>query len=74
MPEVKVPGSAAFKGKKPGEFVRETWVEITQKTTWPTRPELIKSTTVVLAAIGLVTLYLAACDIIMARIAAYLLG
>jgi preprotein translocase SecE subunit len=68
MKKPAVPGSSAFKGKRPGEFVKETWVEITTKTTWPTRPELVKATTVVLVAIIMIAAYMAAWDFVLSRI------
>lgn len=72
-PRKKIPGSSAFKGGL-GPFLQETWVEITRKTTWPTKPELVRSTSVVLATIIAVSLYLALCDVIMSQVSARLLG
>jgi len=57
-----IPGASAFKGGL-GEFLREAWIEVTKKTTWPTRPELIRSTSVVLAAVVAISLYLAFWDL-----------
>ncbi|HEY3267600.1 MAG TPA: preprotein translocase subunit SecE [Armatimonadota bacterium] len=68
-PLPSVPGSTAFKGGL-GEFAKEAWVEVTKKTTWPTKPELIRSTSVVLAAIVAVSFYLAFVDLMMSRVTA----
>lgn len=62
MPQV--PGAAAMKGSKI-EFFKDSWIEVTRKTTWPTRPELVRSTSVVLGAIIAVSLYLATWDLLM---------
>lgn len=56
-----VPGAKEFKAG-PSVFLKEAWVEVTKKTTWPTRPELVRSTTVVLGAILAVSFYLATWD------------
>jgi preprotein translocase SecE subunit len=56
-----IPGASAMKGGA-AEFLKDSWIEVTKKTTWPTRPELARSTMVVLGAIGAVTVYLAAWD------------
>lgn len=58
-----VPGSSALKGGL-GPFLREAWIEVRRKTTWPTKPELIRSTTVVLAVVVGVSLYLAFWDLV----------
>ena len=58
-----IPGSSAFKGGTV-QFLKEAWVEVFKKTTWPTKPELIRSTTVVLAVVIGISLYLAAWDLI----------
>lgn len=58
-----VPGASAFKGGL-REFLRESWIEVTRKTTWPTRPELIRSTSIVLAVVVAVSLYLAFWDLV----------
>lgn len=62
-PTPNVPGASAFKGGM-GEFLREAWIEVTRKTTWPTRPELIRSTSIVLAAVIAISLYLAFWDFV----------
>jgi len=77
----QVPGSAAFKdlkGKTPWErtveFTREAWIEVTRKTTWPTRPELIRSTSVVLGIVLVISFYLAFWDFVGAKVMTLLLG
>lgn len=63
-----VPGASAFKGVSPGEFIRDAWTEVYKKTTWPTSQELIKSTSVVLATIVAVSLYLAFWDLLLTEV------
>ena len=77
----QVPGSSAFKDLKgknfwerTTEFTRDSWIEVTKKTTWPTQAELIRSTSVVLAVIVAISFYLAAWDFIGARVMTMLLG
>lgn len=62
-----VPGANAFK-VGPSVFLKEAWIEVIKKTTWPTRPELLKSTSIVLATILAVSLYLAAWDLGMTKL------
>jgi preprotein translocase SecE subunit len=66
-----VPGASAFKAG-PSVFLKEAWIEVTKKTTWPTRAELLKSTSVVLAAILAVSLYLAAWDLAMTKLTKFI--
>jgi preprotein translocase SecE subunit len=77
----QVPGTSAFKdlkGKTPWErtveFARDSWIEVTRKTTWLTRPELIRSTAVVLAVIIAISFYLAFWDYVGAQAMKLLLG
>jgi preprotein translocase subunit SecE len=49
------------------EFVREVLVEF-RKVTWPTRPELVNSTTVVVAVTVVIAFFLGGVDIGLARI------
>ena len=44
-----------------GQFFQEAWVEL-KKTTWPTQPVLIKSTTVVLALVAAVAVWVGCLD------------
>lgn len=59
----KIPGTSAFKGGFI-QFLKDAWVEVFKKTTWLTRPELIRSTTVVLAVVIGISLYLAFWDLV----------
>ncbi|HSE94126.1 MAG TPA: preprotein translocase subunit SecE [Methylomirabilota bacterium] len=49
------------------EFTREVMVEF-RKVTWPSRPELVNSTTVVVVVTVVLALFLGAVDIALARI------
>lgn len=77
----QVPGSSAFKdlkGKTPWErtveFTRDSWIEVTRKTTWLTRQELIRSTSVVLGVVIAISIYLAFWDFVGAQVMKALLG
>jgi preprotein translocase subunit SecE len=49
------------------EFVREVMAEF-RKVTWPSRQELINSTVVVITVTVVVSLFLGAVDVVLARI------
>jgi preprotein translocase subunit SecE len=53
-----------------GRFVRESYVETTQKAAWPTWTELRQFTLVVLFAIGVVTVWVGGIDFILTRVTA----
>ncbi|MBT1073567.1 preprotein translocase subunit SecE [Pelotalea chapellei] len=44
------------------------------KVTWPTRKETIATSTVVVAIVLLISLYLGACDVILAKLMRLILG
>lgn len=51
----------------PATFFREAWVEL-KKTTWPDRNVLVKSTTVVLALVVAVAIWVGGLDAILSRV------
>jgi preprotein translocase subunit SecE len=53
--------------KRAQEFVREVVAEF-RKVTWPSRQELINSTVVVITVTVVVSLFLGAVDVVLARI------
>ena len=53
--------------KRAQEFVREVVAEF-RKVAWPSRQELINSTVVVIAVTVVVSLFLGAVDVVLARI------
>jgi preprotein translocase subunit SecE len=53
-------------------FIDEVKVELS-KVTWPTRKETVASTWVVIAIIFIISLYLGACDLVLAKIMRYVL-
>ncbi len=53
----------------PAQFFQEAWVEL-KKTTWPDRDVLTKSTTVVLALVVAVAIWVGGIDFVLGRIAA----
>jgi len=65
-----IPGASALK-VGPSVFLKEAWVEVSKKTTWPTRSELVRSTSIVLGAIVAISLYLAAWDLVMTKVTEY---
>jgi len=50
------------------EFLRETWVELRWKTTWPKKDELFRSTVLVVAVVIIVAAYIGLADVIVAAI------
>lgn len=58
---------AGRKPVAPGTFFREAWVEL-KKTTWPDRNTLTKSTTVVLALVVAVAIWVGGLDAILTRL------
>ncbi len=58
---------ASRKAVDPGTFFREAWVEL-KKTSWPNRNVLTKSTTVVLALVVAVAVWVGGLDAILSHI------
>jgi len=54
-------------------FIDEVKLEL-EKVTWPTRKETIATTWVVVFIVVLISFYLGACDLILARLLRFLLG
>ena len=52
----------------PAQFFQEAWVEL-KKTTWPDRDVLTKSTTVVLALVVAVAIWVGGIDFVLGRVA-----
>ncbi len=58
---------ASRKPTDPAQFFREAWVEL-KKTTWPNREVLTKSTTVVLALVLAVAIWVGGLDAILTQV------
>jgi len=58
---------------KTNNFLQEVKVEL-GKVTWPTRKETIATTWVVVFIVVLISFYLGACDLVLARLLRFLLG
>jgi len=58
---------ASRKAVDPGTFFREAWIEL-KKTTWPNRNTLTKSTTVVLALVVAVAVWVGGLDAILSHL------
>ena len=58
---------ASRKPVSPQTFFQEAWVEL-KKTTWPSRPVLTKSTTVVLALVVAVAIWVGVLDAVFTRL------
>jgi preprotein translocase SecE subunit len=58
---------ATRKPVSPQQFFQEAWIEL-QKTSWPTREVLIKSTTVVLALVFAVAIWTGALNVILDKL------
>jgi len=54
-------------------FIDEVKLEL-EKVTWPTRKETIATTWVVVFIVVLISFYLGACDLVLARLLRFLLG
>ena len=48
-------------------YLNEVWGEL-KKTSWPSKPELARSTAVVIAAVVIVAIWIRFCDLIMTQI------
>jgi len=58
---------ASRKPTDPAQFFREAWVEL-KKTTWPNREVLTKSTTVVLALVLAVAIWVGGLDYLLSQV------
>lgn len=58
---------ASRKAVPPKQFFQEAWTEL-KKTSWPSREVLIKSTTVVLALVIAVAIWVGVIDVVLTRI------
>ncbi|MEO7714859.1 MAG: preprotein translocase subunit SecE [Capsulimonas sp.] len=58
---------ATRKPVSPQQFFQEAWIEL-QKTSWPTREVLLKSTTVVLALVFAVAIWTGALNVILDKL------
>jgi len=58
---------------KTNKFLQEVKVEL-GKVTWPARKETVATTWIVVVIIVLISLYLGACDIILAKLMRLILG
>lgn len=67
------PSVAERQENKAAKFVRESYVEVFKKTSWPSRADLTKFTGVVLGTITIFALYLGALDFILTRLMTRLL-
>ncbi len=67
-------GSANNKGNfgslfvRMGQFLKESYIEVVKKASWPTWPELKKSTLVVIIAVLIVTIWIGGLDFLLSRI------
>ncbi len=55
------------------EFLSEVKAEL-GKVTWPTRKETVSTTWVVVVIVVLVSVYLGACDVVLAKVMRFILG
>jgi preprotein translocase subunit SecE len=49
-------------------FLKETWVELRWKTSWPQKPDLLRFTLVVIVAVIIVAIYIGLADVIVAAL------
>ncbi|MDO8684236.1 MAG: preprotein translocase subunit SecE [Armatimonadota bacterium] len=75
---VAAKGAAKAKGdglwKRMSRFLRESWIEVIKKASWPTWAELKKSTAVVIIAVLVVAVYIGVIDTVLSKITNPLLG
>lgn len=57
----------------PQQFFQEAWVEL-KKTTWPSRDVLMKSTTVVLAFVAAVAVWVGVLDLALGKVLGFVTG
>lgn len=62
MASNRIPATRAPSANKVKQFLSETWVELRYKVTWPTRPQLIKSTSVVVTVVVIVSIFIYVLD------------
>jgi preprotein translocase SecE subunit len=60
--------------KRLSRFIRESWVEVVKKASWPSREELQKMTAVVILAVLVTAIYIGIVDYTLGRITNPLLG
>jgi preprotein translocase subunit SecE len=56
-----------FMANKVGTFFKDIRLEM-GKVSWPTRDELIGSTVVVLVSLGILSLFIGVCDLVLSKI------
>ena len=61
-------------GKRMSRFLRESWIEVVKKASWPTWAELKKSTTVVIVAVIVIAAYLGLWDFLLGKLSTPLFG
>ncbi|MBW3625161.1 MAG: preprotein translocase subunit SecE [Armatimonadetes bacterium] len=61
MASNRMPATRVSSGKIK-QFIQETWVELRYKVSWPSRTQLLKSTTVVLTVVVVVSIFIYVLD------------
>lgn len=59
--------------QKVKSFLESVKIEL-GKVTWPTRKETVATTTVVIVIVFLISIYLGACDVVLAKLMRLILG
>lgn len=62
MASNRIPATRSASSNRIKQFLEEAWVELRYKVTWPSRPQLLKSTSVVLAVVIIVSIFIYALD------------
>jgi preprotein translocase subunit SecE len=68
MASNRIPAARAGSGGKARQFLEEAWLELRYKVTWSSRQQLLKSTSVVLAVIVIVSLFIYVLDMVFAAV------
>jgi preprotein translocase SecE subunit len=58
MASNRIPAARTGTPNKIKQFLEEAWVELRYKVTWSSRPQILKSTTVVLAVVIIVSIFI----------------
>ena len=62
MASNRIPATRSASANRIKSFLEEAWVELRYKVTWSSRPQLVKSTSVVVAVVVIVSIFIYVLD------------
>ena len=62
MASNRIPATRTASSNRIKQFLEEAWVELRYKVTWSSRPQLVKSTSVVVAVVVIVSIFIYVLD------------